>query len=288
MGRTFPWRTIPFNIFSFAVKVPWLIAFFLCCYGISSQAMAPCGFKALAFYTAKEDAAHISFVAEAHKWISEVAEANGFCYDSTNNWNHLNEANLAGYDVVIFLDSRPEDPLQRTAFEIYMRNGGAWLGFHFAAFALSPSAYPDNWDWYQNKFLGCGEYAGNTWRPAAAILKVEDGRHPVTTGLEEKVQSAPNEWYRWKKNLRLNPDIRVLLSIDPSSFPLGTGPRPDEIWHSGYYPVVWTNIKYRMVYFNMGHNDMDYETGTNTALSSSFSSSGQNKLLLAALMWLGR
>jgi len=26
-----------------------------------------------------------------------------------------------------------------------------------------------------------------------------------------------------------------------ASFPLGTGPKPYEIWHSGYYPVVWTN-----------------------------------------------
>jgi hypothetical protein len=42
-----------------------------------------------------------------------------------------------------------------------------------------------------------------------------------------------------------------------------------------------------MVYFNMGHNDMDYEGGTNRALSSSFSSVEQNRLLLNALLWLG-
>ena len=71
-------------------------------------------------------------------------------------------------------------------------------------------------------------------------------------------------------DLRKNPDIRVLLSIDPSSFPLGTGPKPHEIWHSGDYPVVWTNTRYRMVYMNMGHNDMDYDGGTNRQLSSTF------------------
>ena len=56
-----------------------------------------------------------------------------------------------------------------------------------------------------------------------------------------------------------NPDIDILLAVDSSSFPLGTGPKPHEIWHEGYYPVAWTNRKYRMIYFNFGHNDIDYE-----------------------------
>jgi hypothetical protein len=77
------------------------------------------------------------------------------------------------------------------------------------------------------------------------------------------------------------------LAIDSSSFPLGTGPKLHEIWHSGFYPVVWTNKKYRMVYFNMGHNDIDYEHHTNKTLSSTFSSPEQNQLILNALIWLG-
>ena len=70
---------------------------------------------------------------------------------------------------------------------------------------------------------------------------------------------APSEWYRWEKDLRQNPDIDILLSIDSTSFPLGTGPKQSEIWHSGYYPLVWTNKNYKMLYLNMGHNDIDYE-----------------------------
>jgi hypothetical protein len=78
-----------------------------------------------------------------------------------------------------------------------------------------------------------------------------------------------------------------LLAIDPSSFPLGTGPKPHEIWHEGYYPVAWTNRRYRMVYMNMGHNDMDYEHGTNRPLSSTFSSPAQSQFILQSLLWLG-
>ena len=51
--------------------------------------------------------------------------------------------------------------------------------------------------------------------------------------------------------------------------------------------MVWTNKRYRMVYLNMGHNDMDYENKTNRQLSSTFSSPGQNELMTRALRWLG-
>ncbi len=61
-----------------------------------------------------------------------------------------------------------------------------------------------------------------------------------------------------------------------------------EIWHEGYYPVVWTNMNYRMIYFNMGHNDIDYEGGTNKDLSYTFKNKVQNKMVLNALLWLGK
>ena len=210
-----------------------------------------------------------------------------FTYDSTKNWDNLNAKFLSHYQVVLFLDTRPDSAAQRDAFKKYMENGGAWMGFHFAGFALTPSAYPQNWDWYHNQFLGTGEYKSNTWRPTSATLRVEDRNHPVTRHLPAIFKSAPNEWYRWNNDLRMNKNIKILLSIDSSSFPLGTGPKLYEIWHSGYYPVVWTNIKYKMIYFNMGHNDMDYENKTNKELSSTFSSKIQNQLMINALLWLG-
>ena len=77
------------------------------------------------------------------------------------------------------------------------------------------------------------------------------------------------------------------MSVDSSSFPLGTGPKPDEIWHSGYYPMVWTNKKFKMLYLNMGHNDIDYEHGTNKQLSSSFGNPQQDQLIINSLLWLG-
>jgi len=241
----------------------------------------------LAFYTAKQDEAHISFVHEANKWFADKSVVYGFSYTSTSDWTKLNLDTLQQYKVVIFLDTRPEAPVQRTAFQAYMEHGGAWMGFHFSAFALTPSQYPQNWDWYHDTFLGAGSYKSNTWRPTAAVLRVENPRHPVTKGLPATFTSSPNEWYRWEKDLTKNPDIDILLAIDSSSFPLGTGPKPQEIWYSGYYPVVWVNKKFNMVYVNMGHNDIDYEHGTNKELSFTFANPVQNQLIINSLLWLG-
>lgn len=255
----------------------------------NARAGAP-RFNVVAFYTGKNDLAHISFVHEANDWFPRMAREHHFSYQSTTNWDDLNADFLSHYQVVLFLDTRPEKATQRAAFQKYMEHGGGWMGFHFAAFALTPSAYPQDWDWYHEKFLGSGEYVSNTWRPTPAVLRIENRNHPATKNLPATFKSAPNEWYRWSNDLRTNADIQILLSIDPASFPLGTGPKPYEIWHSGYYPVVWTNKKFRMIYFNMGHNDMDYEhkfDNTNRTLSFTFANQVQDRLILDALLWLG-
>jgi uncharacterized protein len=258
-----------------------------CGHGTSAQTPAP-AFSVIAFYTERNDQAHISFVHEANQWFARMGAVYHFTYDSTRDWTHLNAAFLSPYRVVLFLDTRPDAPEQRQAFQKYMEGGGAWMGFHFSAFALTPSDFPQDWDWYHSVFLGSGAYVSNTWRPVSAIGRVEDRSHPATSQLPETFKTAPSEWYRWSNDLRKNPDIRILVSIDSSSFPLGTGPKPSEIWHSGYYPIVWTNRRYKMIYFNMGHNDIDYEHHTDQALSSTFSSPVQDSLIIHSLLWLGK
>jgi uncharacterized protein len=262
-----------------------LLLFIFVVTGQAQKRITP--FKVIAFYTAREDQAHISFVHEANTFFPAIAKRYHFTYDATNNWANLNTAYLSQYQVVLFLDTRPDDPDQRKAFQQYMENGGGWIGFHFAGFALTPSDFPQNWDWYHNQFLGSGSYVSNTWRPTPAILRIEDRKHPATKHLPATFKSSPNEWYRWEKDLRINPDIKILLSIDSTSFPLGTGPKPHEIWYSGYYPVAWTNKNYRMLYMNMGHNDIDYKHNTIKELSFQFANEKQNRFVIDALLWLG-
>jgi len=263
-------------------------ALFLGISTVSAQDRNNKPFHVIAFFSNYHDLAHVSFVRDARKFFSDEAKEYNFTFDSTKDWSNMNAKFLSKYQVVLFLDSRPEKPEQRKAFEEYMKNGGGWLGFHFAAFALTPSEFNSDWDWYHYQFLGSGQYVSNTWHPTSAILRNETGdKHPATKGMAKTFKTSPNEWYRWEKDLRQNPDIRILCSIDSTSFPLGNGPKQSEIWHSGYYPVVWTNKNYKMVYFNMGHNDMDYDGHTNATLSHTFDNQMEAKLVLKALIWTG-
>ncbi|WP_438305693.1 ThuA domain-containing protein [Streptomyces sp. HUAS TT11] len=236
-------------------------------------------FKVLALYNGTWDAAHISFVHEANDWFPRQAAANGFTYTASNDWNLLANGGVNGYQVVIFLDDLPQTASQRAGFEQYMRNGGAWMGFHVSAFTTDASS----WSWYHNQFLGSGNFKSNTWGPTTAVLRVEDRTHPSTVNLPATFTSSVSEWYSWSNDLRQNPDIKILASVDPSSFPLGTD--PNQTWYSGYYPILWTNTKYRMLYANFGHNAMNYDT--NTTLSSTFASATQNRFVLDGLKWLG-
>jgi hypothetical protein len=229
------------------------------------------------------DPAHQSYIMDAmNAWLPSVAVESGFTVETTSDWERIKTIVPAPGRILWFLDDKPKEASQQAAFQAYMEAGGAWMGCHF--FAYTPNA--DDWPWFFREFLASGDYGDNTWRPTSAQLKVEDMAHPVTSGLGSLFTAAPNEWYRFEVDLRTVPAIQILVSIDPSSFPLGTGPKPEEIWHEGYYPVVWTNTNYRMLYINMGHDDMEYGV-TNTSLSSTFSEPTQNQMLLNAIRWLG-
>ncbi|MFI1722546.1 ThuA domain-containing protein [Streptomyces sp. NPDC020489] len=236
-------------------------------------------FKVIAFYNGTWDAAHIDFVKEANEWFPRAGAENNFTYRATTDWNLLANGGVNDYQVVLFLDDAPPTAAQQAGFERYMRAGGGWLGFHVSAFTTNAG----EWPWYYNTFLGSGTFRSNTWGPTTAVLRTEDRTHPATAALPATFTSAVSEWYSWSNDLRTNPNIKVLASVDPSSFPLGTD--PNQSWYSGYYPILWTNTQYRMLYANFGHNAMNYDT--NTRLSSTFASPTQNRFLIDGLKWLG-
>ncbi|MFF3443891.1 ThuA domain-containing protein [Streptosporangium sp. NPDC002721] len=247
--------------------------------GGSAGASAAPSFKVIAFYNGVYDAAHVDFVKEANRWFPQLAAQHNFSYTSTNNWSQLNASNLQQYQVVIFLDDLPQNAAQRSAFEQYMRNGGAWMGFHVSAFNTNAQS----WSWYHNELLGTGAFRSNTWGPTSVTMRTEGGAHPSTARLPATFTSSVSEWYSWTNDLRNNANIRILGSIDQSSFPVGTD--PNQTWYSGYYPIMWTNRNYKMLYANFGHNAMNYTN--NTPLSSTFASEVQNRFVIDGLLWLG-
>ncbi|GAA2650063.1 RICIN domain-containing protein [Paractinoplanes durhamensis] len=243
----------------------------------ANAAVAP-AFKVLAFYNGTWDAAHIDFDKEAKEWFPQAGAQYGFSWEATTDWSRLSASGLAGVQVVMFLDDGPPAE-RRAAFQTYMQNGGGFLGFHVSAFTTSAN----DWSWYYNTFLGSGNFVSNTWGPTAETLKIEDRNHPSTAGLPATIPSSVSEWYSWSNDLRNNANIDILASLDASTFPVGDD--PNQQWRSGFYPIMWTNKNYKMLYANFGHNGMNYTTNTRT--SSTFASAQQNQWLINGLLWLG-
>jgi type 1 glutamine amidotransferase len=62
------------------------------------------------------------------------------------------------------------------------------------------------------------------------------------------------------------------VTLDPANYPLGK----KDLLTEGDIPVVWTNMKYRMLYINMGHGDRIFDSDI------------QNHLFENSILWLGK
>ena len=246
-------------------SIPLLVVLAVLCTAVSGVAQEA-RFKVLAFYSTNVEADHVQFAEAAVKFFGARAISDNFTFDSTTDWENLNDAYLKTYQVVLWLNDTPTNTAQRQVFQRYMENGGAWLGFHFAGYNDKDT----NWPWFVD-FLGGAVFYSNNWPPLPAKLVIDDRTHPVATDIPPTYESPANEWYIWKPSPRLNQDVRVLVTFDPSNYPLGL----KDVLAGGDLPVVWTNTKYRMIYMNMGHGD------------KIFTSPIQNKLIENAVNWLG-
>jgi type 1 glutamine amidotransferase len=223
-------------------------------------------FRVLAFYAKNVEKDHVAFAEQALQFFADLAAKDHFTFESTTRWDDLTDASLKQYRVILWLNDFPHTQAQRDAFEKYMREGGGWFGFHVSAYNDKDT----NWPWYVD-FLGGAVFYGNNWPPLPAMLIVDDPSHAVTKGLPARFTAPANEWYIWQPNPRLNKDVKVLLTLDPTNYPLGL----KDTLTAGDLPVVWTNTKYRMLYMNMGHGD------------KIFTSAEQNGLFENAILWLG-
>lgn len=237
--------------------------------GLVSAQAAPrrqASFRVLAFYTGKGEPDHIDFARQALSFFADLAKKDNFEFQSTTRWEDLNAENLKNFQVVLWLNDFAQTAEQRKVFEDYMNGGGAWLGFHVSGYNDEST----HWPWFVD-FLGGAVFYGNNWPPLPATLVVDDRAHPVTRRLPATFLSPANEWYIWKPSPRLHKDVKVLLTLDPRNYPIGL---KDTI-AGGDLPVVWTNMRYRMIYMNMGHGN------------KIFTSEQQNALFEDALLWLG-
>jgi uncharacterized protein len=228
-----------------------------------SASVAP--YKVLALYTTDVEPDHVHFANDALKFFGALAEKNNFTLESSTDWSKLNDKNLGQYRAILWLNNFPQTPEQRNSFEKYMEQGGRWMGFHVAGYNDETT----KWPWFVD-FMGGAVFYTNNWPPLPAKLRVDDAKHPVTTDIPSTFAAPANEWYLWKPSPRLNKYVHVLVTLDPSNYPIGI----KDVIPGGDLPVLWTNTKYRMLYMNMGHGDKIFTDTT------------QNKLIAQSLLWL--
>ncbi|GAB3125388.1 hypothetical protein GCM10027056_20720 [Glaciibacter psychrotolerans] len=174
--------------------------------------------------------------------IKQLGVDNGFDVDSTEDATAFTEANLAQYDVVIWLSTTGDvlDATQQAAFEHYIEGGGGYAGIHAAA----DTEY--DWPWYADLV---GAQFSNHPANQNATIKVEDRAHPSTAFLDQ-TWDRYDEWYAYRENPRTS--VHVLASVDEKSYSGGT--------MGVDHPIAWCQ-NYdggRSWYTGGGHVDENY------------------------------
>ena len=208
-------------------------------------------FKALIF---SKTAAfrHTECIPQGTVTIAEMGARHGFEVDATENAAEFTDANLAQYDVVIFLCTTGDvlNAEQQAAFERYIQDGGGYAGIHSA----SDTEY--DWPWYGGLvgayFRDHPGVPGVNQQFQVASMDVED-RHTAATKRLPRRWTREEEWYNFRTNPR--DTVHVLLSVDESTYdprgysvPGGSAPMGD-------HPISWCQ-RYdggRAFYTALGH-----------------------------------
>jgi cytochrome c len=177
------------------------------------------------------------------KAIQDMAKANGFEVDTTENGARFNEENLKKYKVVIFNSTTGNvltEP-QQIAFERYIQAGGGFMGIHAAA----DTEY--DWAWY-GKLVG-GYFTNHPGKNVSNVQSgkfiIKDKTHISTNFMPDSV-IRKDEFYAFKN---FNPDVKVLFTVDEKSYKEGT--------MGDFHPMAWYH-EYdggRAFYTNWGHTN---------------------------------
>jgi type 1 glutamine amidotransferase len=190
---------------------------------------------------------HTDCIREGTAAIQDLADHRGFNADHTEDAGAFTDANLANYDVVIFLCTTGNvlDEEQQAAFERFIQGGGGYAGIHSA----SDTEY--DWPWYGG--LVGAYFLDHPFAPQfqVATMHVEDRHTAATNGLGD-TWVREEEWYNFRSNPR-DAGVHVLLTVDedtynPSGYTGSTGMGDD-------HPISWCHSYDggRAFYTALGH-----------------------------------
>jgi cytochrome c len=176
--------------------------------------------------------------------VQKLGKDHGFSVDTTTDATYFKESTLKKYKAVIFLNTTGNvlNGDEQVQLERYIQAGGGFLGVHAAA----DTEY--DWPWY-NKLVGAWflSHPGNpNVRKATVILT--DTAYQRMAGLPEHWERT-DEWYNYKN---INPDIKVLATLDENTYEGGT--------NGDHHPIAWYHDfdGGRSAYIGGGHTNESY------------------------------
>jgi type 1 glutamine amidotransferase len=179
-----------------------VLALFVAACGAGSPAHAK-PLRALVF--SKTTGYRHASISDGVRAIEGLGRRHAFRVDATADAAKFNRANLAHYDVVIFLSTTGTPISERSeqgAFERYIRAGGGFLGIHAA------SDTRGKWPWYE-RLVGA-RFKRHDPGVSVRTVKVEDRSSAATRGLPAAWRRA-DEWYEFRSNPRGS--VHVLASL---------------------------------------------------------------------------
>ena len=174
--------------------------------------------------------------------LIKMGAENGFTVDTTENADYFTEDSLAKYASVIFLNTTGNmlNNFQEAAFERYIQSGGGYVGIH----AATDAEY--DWGWY-NRLAGA-QFESHPAQQEANLDVVDQTN--ISTKHLPKVWRRKDEWYNFKN---LNPDVKVLIKIDETSYKGGK--------NGANHPMAWYHDfdGGRSFYTELGHTDESFK-----------------------------
>ena len=179
-----------------------------------------------------------------------------FTVDATEDAAAFTDANLARYDVVVWLSTTGDvlNDAQQAAFERYIRAGGGYAGIH----AASDTEY--DWAWYGGLVGAYFRDHPGSVNPQFQVATVKVlGRGTAATRPLPRRWEREEEWYNFRTNPR--DTVRVLAEVDERTYdPRGYSVPGGSPGMGRHHPISWCQPYDggRAFYTAMGHKPEYY------------------------------
>ncbi len=206
---------------------------------------------------------HVDAIPAATKMFDEIAAKNGWSVYYTENGATFSPEILAKFDVIVFSNASgnlfTED--QRAAFQMFLENGGGFLGIH----AAGDNSHTD-WGWYMTDIIGT-TFTGHPMEPQfqQATVRIEDNTNPAMAHLPD-AWSRTDEWYSFDKSPRQE-GVNIIATLDESTYDPGEF-HGTKLPMGADHPIIWNRCAGagRVFYTALGHTAASYSEPENVQL----------------------